>query len=101
MFGRERSLVQHFGGESFVLLGVNAEESPEKLCHIQQRAQLGWTSWWDGRGGPIAAAWGVDRYPAFFLVDGRGVIRWHEFGAPPAGVLERKVEELIQEGRKS
>jgi hypothetical protein len=100
MFGRERSLVQRFTGEPFVLLGVNADESPERLRRIQERAQLNWASWWDGPGGEIAAAWGVDRYPAFFVIDSRGVIRWRQFGVPPEGVLERKIEELLQEARK-
>jgi hypothetical protein len=100
MFGRERSLVQRFGGESFVLLGVNADESPEALRRMERTAHLGWFSWWDGPGGSIATAWGVDRYPAFFLVDSRGVVRWHEFGAPRNGVLERKIVELIREERK-
>jgi hypothetical protein len=101
MFGRERSLVKRFGNEWFVLLGVNADESPEYLRLAEQKAQLNWLSFWDGPGGAIATAWGVDRYPALFLVDARGVIRWHQFGAPAAGVLERKIEELLHEQRKS
>jgi hypothetical protein len=101
MFGRERSLVERLGGESFVLLGVNADESPERLCRIQETAQLNWVSWWDGPGGPIAAAWGVDRYPAIFLLDAQGVVRWREFGVPREGSLEGKIEELLREAGKA
>jgi hypothetical protein len=101
MFGRERSLVQHFSSESFVLLGVNADESPLRLRQVERAGQLTWASWWDGPDGPIAAAWAVDRYPAFFLIDAQGVVRWRQFGAPREGVLEGKIEELLQEGRKS
>ncbi len=100
MFGRERSLVKQFGGESFALLGVNADESPEVLRQVEKKAQLNWVSFWDGPGGAVAAAWGVDRYPAFFLLDAQGMIRWHGFGAPSKGVLKRKIAELLQEGRK-
>jgi hypothetical protein len=97
MFGHERSLVQRFNGRPFVLLGVNADPSPERLRQIQQKAQLTWASWWDGPESPIAAAWGVDRYPAFFLVDTHGVVRWRHFGAPATGVLEGKIEEMLRE----
>jgi hypothetical protein len=97
MFGHERSLVQRFKGRPFVLLGVNCDESPERLRQTQQSAQLTWASWWDGPEGPICAAWGVDRFPALFLVDPRGVVRWHHFGATSPGVLESKIEELLRE----
>jgi hypothetical protein len=97
MFGHERSLVQRFNGRPFVLLGVNADASPQRLRQVQEKAQLTWASWWDGPEGPIGMAWGVDRYPAFFLVDPQGVVRWRHFGAPAQGVLEGKIEDLLRE----
>ena len=81
MFGHERSLVQRFAGQPFVLLGVNADESLERLQQVQEKSHLTWASWWDGPDGPIAAAWKVDRYPSFFLIDRQGVIRWRQVGA--------------------
>ena len=100
MFGHERSLVQRFAGQPFVLLGVNADESPERLLEIQQKANLTWVSWWDGPGGPISEAWSIEGFPTFVLVDHLGVVRWRETGVPSAGVLERRIEELVQEARK-
>jgi hypothetical protein len=100
MFGRERSLVQRFSGEPFVLLGVNADESLPRLRQIQFSQRLPWRSWWDGPEGPIASSWGVDRFPAFFLIDHQGVVRWRTFGVPPEGEMERRIEALVGEARK-
>jgi hypothetical protein len=89
--------VQRFAGQPFVFLGVNADESLQRLRGVQEKAHLNWVSWWDGPEGPIGSAWGVDRFPAFFLVDPQGVVRWRQFGAPEEGVLESKIEELLRE----
>jgi Redoxin len=100
MFGRERSLVKRFADKPFVLLGVNADESPERLRQIQEQAHLNWASWWDGPDASISTGWKVDRFPSFFLIDRQGVIRWREVGAPSAGVLSSKIEELLREPEK-
>jgi hypothetical protein len=98
MFARERSLVARYGNEPFVLLGVNADESREKLRQVQHKAGLSWQSWWDGPGGPISRAWEVDRFPSFFLLDRQGAVRFQHAGVPPAGLLEEKIEQLLREG---
>jgi hypothetical protein len=96
MFGRERSLVRKCEGRPFALLGVNAEQSRETLRLVQHKENLPWPSLWDGPGGPVGSAWGVDRYPAFYLIDAQGQVRWQHFGAPGAE-LEHKVEQLLEE----
>jgi hypothetical protein len=97
MFGRERSLAAQFEGKPFVVLGVNAEESREALRQVEAKERLPWRSWWDGPGGALGAAWGVDRYPSFFLIDPHGVIRYRHAGAPPAGALEERIERLLKQ----
>ena len=101
MFGHERSLVQQFAGQPFVLLGGNADESPERLRQVQENARLTWASWWDGPDGAIGAAWKVDRFPTFILIDRQGLIRWRQVGVPAEGELSRKIEELIREPEKT
>jgi hypothetical protein len=96
MFARERSLVEKHAQQPFVLLGVNADESPFELKRVQEKAKLAWPSFWDGPGGGIAAVWGVDRYPTFFLIDRENIVRWRCDGVPPDGVLEQKVEEALK-----
>ena len=100
MFGHERSLVQRFSGQSFVLLGVNADPSKEKLRQIEEKGNLTWASWQDGRAGPIARSYNVQAFPTLILIDQSGEIRWRQEGAPPEGLLETKIEELLREGLK-
>jgi hypothetical protein len=100
MFGRERSLATRYQGQPFVVLGVNAEPSREALQAVQRKYNLPWRSWWDG-GGHIASEWSVEGYPSFFLIDHRGAVRYQYAGAPPAGVLEAKIEALLKEAQAS
>lgn len=96
MFDHERELARKYAGKPFVLLGVNADESPFKLKQTQDKAGLTWPSFWDGMGGPIAANWSVDRFPTFFLIDREGIVRWRCDGVPPDGELEKQIEEQLQ-----
>lgn len=97
MFRHERSLVQRYAGRPFVLLGVNADDSPEQLRQVQHKAELSWPSIHDGRGGPICAAWGIEGFPTQVLIDARGAVRWRHVGAPAEWLLDAKVEELVRE----
>ena len=100
MFEHEKALVRKHSKDPFVLLGVNADPSPFELKRTQQKAGLGWPSWWDGPGGEIATVWGIDVLPAFFLIDREGVVRWRHLGAPADGEMEKKVEELLRPAEK-
>ena len=100
MFGHERSLVQRFSGQPFVLLGVNADPSREKLRRVEEQANLTWASWQDGQGGPIARTYEVQGFPTLILIDQSGAIRMRQEGNPPDGMLEAKIEELLREGLK-
>src|SRR5262245_13029212 len=94
MFAHERSLVQKFEGRPFVLLGVSADDSAERLQRSQEKFGLTWRSWWDGDGA-LARAWEVDRFPTLVLIDHRGAIGHRFTGAPDQAELESRVEELV------
>jgi hypothetical protein len=98
MLPHERSLVAYHSKDPFVLLGVNTDASREALAEAQERLQVPCRSWWD-RGLRICDAWDVQALPAVYLLDHRGVIRFHATGAPPADELERKIEDLVREAR--
>ena len=100
MFGHERSLVQRFSGQSFVLLGVNADPSREKCRQMEEKANLTWASWQDGQHGPITRSYEVQAFPTLILIDQSGAIRLRQEGIPPEGFLEAKIEELLREGLK-
>src|ERR1700682_1812683 len=76
MYPHERSLVQKFQGQPFVILGVNSDP-PEKLKKIIADKTVQWTCFLDGGspGGPIAKQWHVRGWPTIFIIDHKGVIR--------------------------
>lgn len=97
MFPHEKAMVQRFADRPFVLLGVNADGNREMLRRTQEKSGLTWASFWDGPSGPIAATWEVECFPTFVLIDKQGVVRFRQAGVPPEGLLEGKIEELLQE----
>ena len=99
MFAHERSLVQKYEGKPFVLLGVNTDDSLEKLQLAQKTYELNWRSWWDGMGGPIAFEWKVPGLPTLFLIDHKGLIRWETLGVPDLKVMDQLIERLVEEAQ--
>ena len=98
MLPHERSLVEYYRKEPFVVLGVNADRSREALAEAQERLQVPCRSWWD-RGLRICNDWDAQGLPTVYLLDHRGVIRYHSAGVPPPDELDRKVEDLLREAR--
>jgi hypothetical protein len=97
MFDHGRSLVQHYQGRPFVLLGVNVDARRETLVRAEQKANLTWRSWWDGPAGPIAREWKVTALPTVCLIDHEGRVRYECTGAPDPAELDRRVEALVRE----
>jgi len=77
MYPHERSLVERYAGKPFAIVGVNSDESREKLKAAMKENQLTWPSFFDGGGtdGPIATRWGVTGWPTVYVIDAEGVIR--------------------------
>lgn len=94
MYPHERSLVEKLAGQPFALVGVNSDESPEKLAKALARENITWPSFFDGggTGGPIATRWGVSGWPTIYVLDRAGVIRYKNVRDQ---ALERAVVELL------
>jgi peroxiredoxin len=99
MFAHERSLVQKYEGKPFVLLGVNTDDTREKLQKAQEKYHLNWRSWWDGGDGQISAQWKVDGLPTLFLIDHKGMIRWESIGVPDLKRMDALIEQLVNEAK--
>jgi peroxiredoxin len=94
----QRDLVQRMQGRSFVLVGVNCDQTIEQARLVVKNQRITWRSWWDGpqdMSGAIYKRWGVQAVPSVFVLDTKGVIRQHYEGAPPEGALENLVESLL------
>jgi hypothetical protein len=78
MYPHERSLVKRLAGKSFALLGINSDQTKEKLKEVVEKEEMTWRSWFDGGGtsGPIVTQWNVHGWPTIYVLDHDGVIRY-------------------------
>jgi peroxiredoxin len=94
----QRELVRRMEGRSFVLLGVNCDDTAEQAKLVVKNHRITWRSWWDGprnMSGQISQKWGVQVVPSVFVIDTQGTIRQHYEGVPPEKALEQLVDSLL------
>jgi thiol-disulfide isomerase/thioredoxin len=77
----ERFLLGRYERWPFALLGVHAGSARGDALKAFQSDPLTHRSWWDvpagdAPSGPIATAWNVIGWPATYLIDGSGIIRF-------------------------
>ncbi|HKI33372.1 MAG TPA: TlpA disulfide reductase family protein [Gemmataceae bacterium] len=89
-----RALVERHRGQPFALLGVNCDGDREVVRRAVRDQSLPWRSWWDGDlAGQVAQTWEVKGWPAFYLLDGRGVVRVKNLRGAE---LDQAVEDLLR-----
>jgi hypothetical protein len=88
--------VERYQGKPFALLGVNIDNDPSKVLHLQQEGQLTWRSFCGGAL-DIAAAYGVHAIPEVVVIDHKGVIRSVSVGAPNTKELDKELDDLVTE----
>ena len=72
-----RLLAELYEGRPFALLGVSSDKDAATAKQAKARRGLGYRTWFDGRiDGPIAAEWGVAAWPATYVLDTEGVVRF-------------------------
>ncbi len=103
MYPHERSLVKRLEGKPFALLGVNNDEDRAKLKKVIGTEKITWRSFWDGgsRFGPITQRWDVNGWPALFLIDAKGILRYKHVGSPGEKALDEELDKLIAEAEKT
>ena len=86
--------MEKYADAPFMIVGVNSEDSMEKIQRICVEKELTWPSFFDGGGtsGPIATQWGVRGWPTVYILDHEGVIRSTNGRGP---VLDAMLEDLI------
>jgi len=76
MVPHERTLVKRLEGKPFALLGVNFDGSKEVQKKCEEKKQMTWRSFFDGREGPIGKKWNIRFLPTIYVLDHKGVIRY-------------------------
>jgi len=102
MWPHERSLVKQFADKPFTVIGVNVSEAnPSALKKVVEKENLTWRSFSDPRTsegwGAIAKKWNLAGTPTIYLIDHKGVIRSKWVGGARERVIDKAVDELIQE----
>jgi peroxiredoxin len=67
------SITEMRSSQDFVALGVNADDAASAS---RIAAKASWRAFQDGRDGPIAKQWGVDEFPAYCVIDHKGMVRY-------------------------
>jgi len=100
MYPHERSLVKDLANESFALIGVNSDRTPEEVKAAAERENITWRSFFDGGGtdGPISTQWGVRAWPTIYVMDAKGVIRFKNVRGDE---MDDAIEELLEEAKAS
>ena len=102
MWPHERSLVKQLADKPFAVIGVNlSEPNTSALKKLAEKENLTWRSFSDpptSEGyGAIAKKWNLAGTPTIYLIDHKGVIRHKWLGGARENVIDKAVEELIQE----
>lgn len=90
-----KRLWKKFGGENFVIIGINMDRSENAFNSYVKQEELAWPQYFDGLAwnNKIAQLYNVNSIPHTVLIDHNGVI--HALGVR-AGSLSGKIEDLLK-----
>jgi peroxiredoxin len=95
----ERLLLELYANWPFAIVGVDSSGTAETASVVKARERLAFRSWFDGDGptstrGPIATEWNVVGWPALYVLDTQGVIRFVDVQKED---LLKAVRELVND----
>jgi RNA polymerase sigma factor (sigma-70 family) len=94
----KQRLVDRLVGRPFALVEVNSDDDPEAVRRTMRKEKLTWRCWFDGgRRGPIAKRWHIQGWPAVYILDAAGVIRYIELHGK---ALDDAVDRLVREAER-
>lgn len=92
-----KELVQLHKDEPFALIGINTDPDRQGFLRRAKESGITWrNAWTGGTGGTWPTAWGIQRYPTTYVIDGQGVLRYVDARGE---ALSRAVETLLSEQR--
>ncbi len=94
MYSQKRQLVEQLKDRPFAFLGVNCDETSQRVASLTDSNVVTWKNVYDGPNGRLATAWLVEDLPATYVLDGRGTIR---FAQVRDEQLDHAVHALLEE----
>ena len=101
MLPHEKALVKRTQDKPFALIGINNDGPAKEVLPRFQKEGITWRNAIEPEKDSLASKWNVTGYPNLYLIDAKGVIRYHWLGSPGNEVLDGKVDELVAEAQKS
>jgi thiol-disulfide isomerase/thioredoxin len=98
----ERLMLEVHKADPFAIVSVNSDDKLETAKQAKIDNKLEFRSWWDGyvkdanTKGPIASAWNVTGWPAIYVLDAKGVIRFAQLRQED---ILKAVSQLLEEQR--
>jgi peroxiredoxin len=97
MVPQKRELAAKFKDRPFALVSVSVDPTRKDLDDFMAKEPMPWTHWWEGADAGIARQWNVRFFPANYVIDAKGVLRYKHVGGVE---LEKAVEKLVGETEK-
>lgn len=91
----EVKFVRKMQGRPMVWLGVNGDQDVSLLRQAETDGKVNFRSWHDGENGPIAARFAVRGWPAMYVIDQEGIIRYKSRICVELPVATRVIESLV------
>jgi RNA polymerase sigma factor (sigma-70 family) len=88
-------LVEQMDGKAFALIGIHADDNPEKAKTVAEKFEMKWPSFADAREGPISKTYNINSWPTIYVLDRKGVIRYR--GLYQANQIPTAAEKLLNE----
>jgi hypothetical protein len=91
--------LKHYSGQPVACLSVVPTDGNGgySVRDIVRQCGITWPIIRDTRGDRLAHRWSQQTFPEAYVIDGRGVIRFHEAGPDSVSAsLTRKVDELLK-----
>src|SRR5688572_16053892 len=97
MLPHEKELVKRLETEPFALLGLNSDGDAQKVRQILADNGITWRQGVLGStSAPLAKRWNVQGWPAIYVLDAKGVIRYRDVRDEE---MEKAVLELLAEAK--
>jgi peroxiredoxin len=71
----QRTVVKKFKGKAMVMVSINADAKERTLTTFLKKNPMPWTHLYDGADGGIIEKWNVRKFPTYYVIDAKGVIR--------------------------
>jgi cytochrome oxidase Cu insertion factor (SCO1/SenC/PrrC family) len=77
------------------LIGIHADDNPEKAKAAAEKFEMKWPSFEDAREGPISKSYNIKGWSTIYVLDRKGVIRYR--GLYHASEVATAAERLLKE----